>query len=347
MITRATLSETLHGAGHGKTPAEIKTTILALAEAAVDLSDLIAGGNLRNDLGASSRSENASGDAQKEIDRLADEILLDACRSAPVAYVASEEQEAPTVLDRAAPLAVALDPLDGSSSIDSNISIGTIFSILPAKPEGFAEPLDAFLQPGTAQLAAGFIVYGPQTALVLAVETVEIFIFDRDIGEFIKLNRNVAIANQTREYAINASNYWQWGEPIRSYIDDCLRGKDGPLRETFNMRWIASLVAEAYRILVRGGIFLYPQDQRPGYENGRLRLVYEANPIAFIVERAKGAATNGVRPILDLRPLSLHQRTPLVFGASDEVRRVAAYHDDDANIASRSPLFSSRGLLRA
>lgn len=347
MITRITLGETLHGAGHGKTPAEVKTTILALADAAIDLGDLIASGNLRNNLGAVSSDQNASGDPQKELDRIADEMLIDACRGAPVAYVASEENEAPIVLDREAPVAVALDPLDGSSNIDTNISIGTIFAIYPSRPEGFAEPIDAFLQPGSAQLAAGFIIYGPQTALVLATTCVEMFIFDRDIGEFIKLTNDVAIAHETREYAVNASNYWQWAMPIRSYIDDCQRGTEGPLHKTFNMRWNASLVAEAYRILVRGGIYLYPADRRTGYESGRLRLIYEANPIAFIIERAQGVATDGVQRILDIRPLALHQRTPFVFGTADEVRRVAAYHDDAANNASRSPLFSPRGLLRA
>lgn len=346
MITRTTLNEALNEPQHGQISAEVRAATLALADAAIDLSDLIASGNLRNNLGAVSSDQNASGDPQKELDRLADEMLIDACRGAPVAYVATEENEVPIVLDKGAPIAIALDPLDGSSNIDTNISIGTIFAIYPAHPEGFAEPIDAFLQPGSAQLAAGFIIYGPQTALVLATTCVEIFIFDRDLGEFIKLAKDVVIARETREYAINASNYWQWGMPIRSYIDDCQRGTEGPLHKTFNMRWNASLVAEAYRILVRGGIYLYPADRRPGYENGRLRLIYEANPIAFIVERAQGTATDGVQRILDIRPLALHQRTSLVFGTSDEVRRIAAYHDATGG-TSRSPLFSPRGLLRA
>jgi fructose-1,6-bisphosphatase I len=249
-------------------------------------------------------------------------------------------------LDNLKPLAVAIDPLDGSSNIDTNVSIGTIFSVLSAHPRGPSGPIDAFLQPGSAQLAAGFVIYGPQTALVLALAGVEVFILDQTTAEFVRVIDSPTIARQANEYAINASNYRYWSAPIRNYIDDCLRGEEGPLSKNFNMRWIASLVAEAYRILVRGGVFLYPGDRRKGYDAGRLRLVYEANPIAFIIEHAGGVATNGTQRLLDLRPSSVHQRTPLIFGAADEVDRVACYHSN--NFSTRqSPLFSPATFLSA
>ncbi len=247
-----------------------------------------------------------------------------------------------------APLAVAMDPLDGSSNIDANVSIGTIFSLLPRATAGNGASEAAVLQAGTNQLAAGMVVYGPQTALVLTLgQGTHIFTLERTTSTFVLTRADVRIPVGTREYAINASNYRHWEEPVRAYIDDCIAGAEGPRGENFNMRWIASLVAEAYRIFARGGIFLYPRDARRGYRSGRLRLVYEANPIAFLVEQADGAASDGERRILGIHPRELHERVPLVFGARDKVERVARYHANPHSIGERSPLFARRGLFRA
>ncbi|MEY9559173.1 fructose-1,6-bisphosphatase [Sinorhizobium fredii] len=209
-------------------------------------------------------------------------------------------------------------------------------------------PTQSFLQPGNRQLAAGFFLYGPQTALVLSLgKGTEIFIFSSRLGCFVQGYKSVNIPERTSEFAINMSNYRHWEEAIRLYVDDCLAGSEGPRERDFNMRWIASLVADAYRILVRGGIFLYPADGRKGYHQGRLRLVYEANPISFIIENAGGAATTSVTRILDLVPEDLHQRVPLAFGSRREVARVARYHVDPNMIGERAPLFGKRGLFRA
>jgi len=197
------------------------------------------------------------------------------------------------------------------------------------------------------QLAAGFVIYGPQTAFVLTVLAgTQIFTYERGTGTFLRTRADVQIAKGKREYAINASNYHHWDEPLRAYIDDCLAGLDSPDRQQFNMRWIASLVAEAYRIMARGGIFLYPRDKRPGYQHGRLRLVYEANPIALLVEQAGGAAVDAERRILEIEPKKFHERVPLIFGARDKVERVVRYHNDRHSIGERQPLFGRRGLFR-
>ena len=329
----------------------IAETVARIAETAVRVSDLIARGPLAGALHAVVGG-NVSGDEQKELDLRADELFCAALKRAPVAVYGSEERAAALVLRSGAPLAVAIDPLDGSSNIDTNVSIGTIFSILPAVDVGACvetEPAEAvFRQAGRNQLAAGFVIYGPQTALVLSLgQGAHIFTLERESGDFLQTRADVRIPKDKREYAINASNYRHWEEPVRAYVDDCISGVEGPRGENFNMRWIASLVAESFRILVRGGIFLYPRDDRPGYQHGRLRLVYEANPIAFIVEQAGGAATDGKHRILDLVPTELHQRVPLVFGSSDKVEHVARYHSDRHAIGERSPLFGRRSLFRA
>jgi fructose-1,6-bisphosphatase I len=319
----------------------------AISVAAVELSNLIGLGQLYGRLGASRSSANADGDVQKELDLLANDLFVDAFRRAPVAAVASEELAEALSLDPTAPLVVAIDPLDGSSNIDANVSIGTIFSILPALPDAGA--LDAhFLQPGRAQIAGGFVIYGPQTSLVFALGdgATEIFTLDRRDGRFRQAVSGFKIPSDSTEYAINASNYRHWESSVRAYIDDCVQGAEGPLKRNYNMRWVASLVAEAYRILLRGGVFLYPGDQRPGYAEGRLRLLYEANPIGLIVERAGGAATDCVRPILDVPPCAIHERAPLVFGSSNLVELVARYHSDPQFSAERAPLFGKRGLMR-
>lgn len=324
--------------------APVATTIARLAEACRQISCLVARGALAGELGAETGKKSGV-DPQKEVDVRANDLVLAALKGAPVAAFASEELESALPLNPGAPLAVAVDPIDGSSNIDADCSIGTIFTVLPARANGV--DASSFLQPGVNQLAAGFAVYGPYTSLVLTVgEGTHIFTLDRTSGRFLLTHPSVAIPAVTREYSINGSNYRHWDEPIRTYVDDCLRGRDGPRGKDFNMRWTASPVADIYRILSRGGIFLYPGDLREGYSLGRLRLVYEANPLAWIIEQAGGAASNGTERILSLTPAALHQRTPIVAGSRTEVEYVVRLHLEPYGAGERSPLFGRRGLFR-
>lgn len=335
-------------ANGGELARDVAAVIQSLANATLDVRKIVARGALGTAFNGTRGASNAGGDLQKDLDVLCDDLFLSRLQGSPVACYASEELENPVLLDPTARLAIAIDPLDGSSNIGANVSIGTIFSILPALKGPDVDPAQSFLQPGSQQLAAGFFLYGPQTALVLSIgRGTEIFIFSSRLGCFVQGYKSVNIAERTSEFAINMSNYRHWEEAIRLYVDDCLAGSEGPRERDFNMRWIASLVAEAYRILLRGGIFLYPADGRKGYGQGRLRLVYEANPIAFLMENAGGAATTSVTRILDLVPESLHQRVPLIFGSRREVARVARYHLDPNMIGERAPLFGKRGLFRA
>jgi len=267
-----------------------------------------------------------------------------ALQNAPVAAVLSEEAALPEILNAEAPLCVAIDPLDGSANLENNISVGTIFSI---RPRG-NDILSTFFEPGTAQCAAGFIVYGPQTTLVLAFGArVDIFILDRRAAKFVLTARSVRVAPDMPEFAINASNQRHWYGPVRAYIDECLAGTNGERGTDFNMRWIGSLVAESLRILVRGGVFLYPADARAGYREGRLRLLYEAHPMALVMEWAGGAATTGRRRILELGAKTPHQRVPLIMGSVRGVRDVAAIHEGIEPMFDNSdaPLFARRGLF--
>jgi fructose-1,6-bisphosphatase I len=328
----------------GVEKSHIAETVRALADAAVKVRYAANEGALGTAFAGTRGSAHAEGDDQKDLDVLADTIFLEAARRARVAFYASEELDKALRIEGGSRLAIAIDPLDGSSNIDTNVSIGTIFSVLPAA----ADVDRTFLQPGHKQLAAGFFIYGPQLALALTLgEGACIFVFSAQAGAFLEAYGPLAIAPKTQEFAANASNYRHWEEAVQLYVDDCVQGADGPRGKDYNMRWIASLVAEAYRILIRGGVFLYPRDARKGYGNGRLRLVYEANPIAMLVEQAGGAATNGIHRILDLVPKELHQRTPLVFGSAKEVDSIARYHSDPSAIGTRNPLFGNRGLLRA
>ncbi len=313
----------------------------AIAAVAARLSTLISQGALHGRLDAEV-GRNADADAQKALDVIADAALAEALAACPVRWLASEERERVVALAPEGELAVALDPLDGSSNIDANVSIGTIFALYPAAAEGPA----SFLRPGREQIAAGYFVYGPQTLLLLTLgQGVALFVLDRTQVRFLRADRTLTIPQTASEFAINASNYRHWSKPIRAYIDDCLSGEEGPRGKDFNMRWVASLVAETHRIMMRGGIFLYPADARAGYQDGRLRLLYECAPIAFLVEQAGGAATDGCDRILDQTPASLHARSPFVFGSADKVARVAAYHDlPESEVA---PLFGKRGLFTA
>lgn len=324
----------------------VAVTVDQLAQAAVKVRNTINQGVLGKAF-AGTRGTNSDGDVQKDLDVFADDIFLDAMRHAPVALYASEELEQPVLLDRDAPLAIAIDPLDGSSNIDANVSIGTIFSLLPATGAPDEDPAASFSQAGVNQLGTGFFIYGPQLALVLSLGSgTHVFVLSTRLGTFVQAYESRVIPARTQEFAINAANYRHWDEAVRLYVDDCLKGCDGPRERDFNMRWIASLVADCYRILIRGGVFLYPGDQRKGYHQGRLRLVYEANPIAYLVEQAGGAATDTVNRILEIEPESLHQRVPMVFGSAREVARIARYHTEPSSIGERAPLFGNRGLFR-
>lgn len=343
-----TLDESLAElAGQGGAHADIAAVISKLAHAAIGVRGVINDGALGSAFAGPRSSRNSGGDIQHELDVRADELFLAAMHKAPVALYATEELDRPVQLDRRARIAVAIDPLDGSSNIDTNVSIGTIFSILPVAGNPAEDAMATFLQPGSVQLAAGFFIYGPQLALVLTWgEKTRIYIHSARHDAFLLAHDDRQIPRKANEFAINASNYRHWDEPIRLYFDDCLQGCDGPREKDYNMRWIASLVADCYRIIMRGGVFLYPGDARQGYAKGRLRLVYEANPIAMIVEHAGGMATDGCTNILDLVPAGLHERTPLIFGSADEVARIGRYHSQPSDIPERSPLFGLRGLFR-
>jgi fructose-1,6-bisphosphatase I len=344
MDERVTLRSHLdRSASHSPLGAAIGEVIEAIATSAIELSALIADGPLAGITGRNG-GINTDGDLQKDIDVAADEIMRRALRGAPVAAVLSEDAALPETFKPGAPLCVAIDPLDGSANLANNISVGTIFSI---RPRG-NDVLSTFFEPGTAQCAAGFIVYGPQTTLVLALnQSVDIFILDRRAHHFVLFAQGVRIAPDAAEFAINASNRRHWHGPVRAYIEECLAGSNGNGGTDFNMRWIGSLVAESLRILVRGGVFLYPADARPGYREGRLRLLYEAHPMALVMEWAGGAASTGRRRILELGAKTPHQRVPLIMGSLRGVRDVAAIHEGIEPMFDNSdaPLFARRGLF--
>ena len=321
-------------------PEQLRPAIKALALVGADLAKRIAKGPLNEELGAAV-GENLGGDQQKALDVIADDQFAEALKDADIRWYASEEQDVVIELDKAGSLALAIDPLDGSSNIDVNVSIGTIFSIFEAKEGGEA----SFLRPANEQIAGGYIIFGPQTAMLVTFgDGVLYFVLNPDDGAYVLANDRLSIAQTSQEFAINASNYRHWSAPIRAYIDDCIAGDTGPRESNFNMRWVASLVAETHRIISRGGVFLYPGDARDGYARGRLRMVYECAPIAFLVEQAGGRATDGCDRILDQSADSLHARTPFVFGSLQNVERVAAYHDLPENEVS--DLFGDRGLFR-
>ena len=325
--------------------AALAETIAALARAGVEIAGLIAAGPLGGGLAEEIGQINSDGDNQKRLDVVADEIIVRALRKTSTAYYASEEEEAILTLDQDGVLAVACDPVDGSSNIDANLALATIFAIFPVAPEGASA---SFFRPGHEQVAAGYIIYGPHVALLLTFGdgTVE-FVLDPVSKMFLLADPRMNIPLATREYAINASNYRHWPEAVRSFIDDCVEGATGPRGKDFNMRWLACMAGEAHRILLRGGVYLYPADRRKGYENGRLRLLYEAFPISFLVEQAGGSAIDGMDRILDKRVETLHQRTPFIFGSAEKVARIAAYFNGAPMHSERSPLFGQRGLFHA
>ena len=313
---------------------DLRLLLETVARACKTISHAVGKGALGNVLG-SANTTNIQGEAQKKLDVLSNEILFEAsCWGGFLAGMASEEMDAPMGIPVAYPRGKYLllfDPLDGSSNIDVNVSIGTIFSVLPG-PSGCENAGEdagesAFLQRGSRQVCAGYTVYGPQTLLVLTVgHGVQVFTLDRDTGSFLLTESDVQIPANTREFAINMSNVRHWEPPVKRYVDELLAGKTGPRGTDFNMRWVASMVADVHRTMSRGGVFMYPRDARAGYEAGRLRLMYEGNPMAFLIEQAGGAATDGHQRILDIEPKKLHERVAVFLGSKSEVERVTSYH---------------------
>ena len=319
---------------HGRIPPELRLLIEVVARACKRIAISVNKGALGEILG-SAGSENVQGEVQKKLDVIANEVLIDANEwGGHLAAMASEEMEGIYVVPNRYPQGEYLllfDPLDGSSNIDVNVSIGTIFSVLRRRNENpdLVDPVceSDFLQPGHMQVAAGYCIYGPQTVLVLTVGNgVAMFTLDREQGSWVLTEEDVQIPPDTKEFAINMSNMRHWDAPIKRYVDECLAGKEGPRSKDFNMRWIASMVADVHRILTRGGIFMYPWDKREPHKPGKLRLMYEANPMGWLVEQAGGAATNGRRRILDIQPQELHERVSVILGSRHEVERVTSYH---------------------
>jgi fructose-1,6-bisphosphatase I len=333
-MTRKTLTQYLVEQQRKKqaVSAEVRLLIEIVARACKAIGHAVSKGALGGVLG-SLQSENVQGEVQKKLDVLSNEILLEANEwGGHLAGMASEEMETIHRIPNRYPKGEHLllfDPLDGSSNIDVNVSIGTIFSVLRAPHHASGRDIEEadFLQPGSQQVAAGYAVYGPQTMLVLTVGTGVVgFTLDREMGSWVLTEEDIRIPQETTEFAINMSNMRHWEPPVKRYIDDCLAGKTGPLAKDYNMRWIASMVADVHRILTRGGIFMYPRDERPSGKKGKLRLMYEANPMSFIVEQAGGAATDGSQRILDIQPEALHQRVGVILGSREEVERVRKYH---------------------
>ena len=333
-MTRKTLTQYLveQQRDQNRISAEVRLLIEVVARACKAIGHAVGKGALGGVLG-SLESENVQGEVQKKLDVLSNEILLEANEwGGHLAAMASEEMETIHLIPNRYPKGEYLllfDPLDGSSNIDVNVSIGTIFSVLKA-PDQAAEQVVTekdFMQAGSKQVAAGYAVYGPQTMLVLTVGNgVVAFTLDREMGSWVLTNENMTIPADTKEFAINMSNMRHWAPPVKAYIDDCLAGKTGPLGKDYNMRWIASMVADVHRLLTRGGLFMYPWDSREPGKPGKLRLMYEANPMSMIVEQAGGAASDGTRRILDIEPEQLHQRVSVVLGSRNEVERVVSYH---------------------
>lgn len=314
----------------GRIPPELRLLLEVVARACKSISHAVNKGALGGVLGSAS-TENVQGEVQKKLDIIANEVLIEANEwGGHLAAMASEEMDSIYAVPNRYPQGEYLllfDPLDGSSNIDVNVSIGTIFSVLK-KPEGHVAVQEAdFLQAGSSQVAAGYCVYGPQTTLVMTVgDGVAMFTLDREQGSFVLTQEHVQIPADTKEFAINMSNMRHWDEPVKHYIDECLAGKSGPRGKDFNMRWVASMVADVHRILTRGGVFMYPWDKREPDKPGKLRLMYEANPMSWLIEQAGGAATNGEQRILDIQPTQLHQRVSVFLGSKNEVDHVTELH---------------------
>ncbi|GGE98899.1 fructose-1,6-bisphosphatase class 1 [Aliidongia dinghuensis] len=333
---------------------ELAALIESVAHACTSIATVVAQGTLATTDGVATEI-NVQGEAQKPIDVLTNAIMLETCeRSGALRGMVSEEMAEPYSLPPGSPRGrhlLVFDPLDGSSNVELNMPFGTIFSVLRA-PEDAGELLPAhFLQRGRQQLAAGFALYGAATMLVLTLGAgVHGFTLDRTTGTFLLTHPDLRIAETTCEFAVNASNERFWEPPVRRYVEECIEGRAGPRRIDFNMRWIAAMVAEVHRILLRGGLFMYPRDRKVPARPGRLRLLYEASPMAMLVEQAGGAASTGREPILDIVPEVIHQRVPVILGSREEVERLVRYHeifDRGEALVFRTPLFNTRTLFQA
>ncbi|MET7401591.1 class 1 fructose-bisphosphatase [Dactylosporangium sp. NPDC005572] len=336
---------------HPDSTGDFSGLLNAIATAVKIIANQVNRGGLAGLHGAAG-GENVHGEVQQRLDLASNEVMVaETLWGGHLAALASEEM--PDILPVPAPYRrgkylLLFDPLDGSSNIDVNITVGTIFSVLRAPRPGEEPRLDDFLQPGVTQVCAGFALYGPATMLVLTTgDGVDGFTLDRDVGAFVLTHPRMRIPEQTHEFAINASNERFWEDPVRRYIAECLAGRTGPRGQDCNMRWVASLVADAYRILTRGGVFLYPADTRNADRPGRLRLMYECNPIAFLVEQAGGLASTGRERVMELAPTGLHQRAPLVFGSRAEVERIERYHREPDDRSFDGSLFNVRSMFRA
>ncbi|MDD4886981.1 MAG: class 1 fructose-bisphosphatase [Thiomonas sp.] len=319
---------------HGVITPQLRLLVEVVARACKRISIAVNKGALGDVLG-SAGTGNVQGEVQKKLDVIANDVLIHANEwGGHLAAMASEEMDTVFPVSEDYPRGEYLllfDPLDGSSNIDVDVTIGTIFSVLQI-PKSTAEVTEQhFLQAGSKQVAAGYCVYGPQTQLVLTVgHGVAVFTLDREQGSFVLTERDLQIPSSTSEFSINMSNLRHWAPPVKRYIDECLQGKDGPRGRDFNMRWVGSMVADVHRILMRGGVFLYPWDQREPNKPGKLRLLYEANPMSFLVEQAGGAATNGAQRILDIAPTTLHERCSVMLGSREEVELLQRYHAEPA-----------------
>ncbi len=357
LSTRTTLAQFLivEARRHENSTGEFNSLILDVALACKTIARQVSYGALAGLHGAVGQT-NVQGEQQQKLDVLANDAFLRATEwGGHIAGIVSEELDEPYEIPAAYPKGKYLllfDPLDGSSNIDVNVSVGSIFSVLRAPSPGVGASYDDFLQPGSQQVAAGYAIYGPTTMLVLTVgRGVHGFTLDQTVGEFFLTHPDLRIPEQTAEFAINHSNRRFWEPAVRRYVDECLEGRQGPRDKDFNMRWIAALVAEAHRILTRGGVFLYPKDSRDPARAGRLRLLYEANPVGFVIEQAGGWASTGRERVLDVQPSEIHQRIAFVFGAREEVERIERYHaehyDEPEDADLDLPLYASRGLFRA
>jgi fructose-1,6-bisphosphatase I len=316
----------------GRINADLRLLIEVVARACKTISNAVSKGALGGVLGDAGTG-NVQGEAQKKLDVIANDVLLEAnAWGGHLAGIASEEMDDPHSIPDVYPRGnylLLFDPLDGSSNIDVNVSIGTIFSVLRC-PDGVTDPkAEHFLQAGTQQVCAGYTTYGPSTVLVLTVgHGTHAFTLDREQGSFVLTSRDMKIPEDTKEFAINMSNQRFWEPPMQQYIADLVTGKEGPRAKDFNMRWIASMVADVHRIMTRGGVFMYPIDSKTKDKGGRLRLMYEANPMAFLVEQAGGAANTGRQRMLEVTPRELHQRIPVFIGSKNEVNEAVRYHQD-------------------
>ena len=338
---------------------DFNALLLDVSLACKAIARIVAFGELGDSLGlavlAQGGAVNVQGEVQKPLDVLSNEIFIRMNEwNGHLAGMASEEMDEPRQIPQAysrGKYLLVFDPLDGSSNIDVNVSVGSIFSILRAPQDVIDSGRDVteadFLQPGSTQVAAGYALYGPTTMLVLSVGNgVAGFTLNPNLGEFVLTHADIQVPADTHEFAINSSNSRFWEPPVKRYVDECLAGKTGPRGKDFNTRWIASMVAEAHRILMRGGVFLYPRDTKDPIKPGRLRLLYEANPIGFLMEQAGGRASTGRQAVLGVTPTQLHQRIGLVFGSKHEVERIERYHHDPATKDIGNPLFAERGLFR-